>query len=66
VADAPGPPGALASLLATAGLEAVTDGEVAVQARFSSFDDYWEPFELPLRAWFARGTVPGFGRDGGT
>ena len=92
---------ALASLLTTAGLGAVTDGDVVVQAGFSSFDDYWDPFlggqgaggqfvaslaeeertrvrdevhgrlgdgpfVLPLRAWFARATVPGSERSGGT
>ena len=35
---------ALARLLGDAGLEVVTDGEVVVKARFSSFDDYWDPF----------------------
>ena len=93
--------GALASLLATAGLEGGTDGEVVVQAWFSSFDDYWDPFlggqgaggqfvaslsegertrlrdevhgrlgngplVMPLRAWFARATVPESGRSGDT
>jgi trans-aconitate methyltransferase len=36
--------GALAGLLRDAGLRVVTDGAVVVEAGFSSFDDYWQPF----------------------
>ena len=36
--------GALARLLAEGGLEVVSDDGVVVEARFDSFDDYWNPF----------------------
>ena len=84
----------LPALLRGGGLDEVEHGAIEVVTRFSSFDDYWEPFllgtgpagayvsglsdagrsalrlrlaaelgngpfELPARAWWARGTVPG-------
>lgn len=39
-------PGELAALFRDAKLEAVSETALVIQLRFSSFDDYWEPFAL--------------------
>jgi SAM-dependent methyltransferase len=40
--------GALADLLAGAGLSDVEDGAISAQASYESFDDWWEPFTFGI------------------
>jgi len=49
--------GHLVELMEAAGVAGVQDGEVAVEVRFPSFEDWWEPYTLgvgPAGAYVAR------------